>query len=129
MIRYQNDGESFRELLHYVRRELNCNAIINRSDVEKAIQEAVNAVFPGSTHFYCTIHVRSNIEQQFVKCCAIQDKLRILLDLMSDSSESLTQSETRRISKLSELNNRWRTMHDRDIPMQQMFFSDSVNIK
>ena len=116
MIHYRNDAESYQELLDYVRRELNCSPIIIGSDGEKAIQTAVDVVFPESTHLYCTRHVHSNIERRLVKCRATQDERRILLDLIFDSSESLIQSETEEefLERLSELNEQWRTIHDRN---------------
>ena len=116
MIHYRNGAESYQELLGYVRRELNCSAIIIRSDGEKAIQKAVSVAFSESTHLYCTRHVRSNIERQLVKCRATQDERRILLDLIFDSSESLIQSETEEEfqERLSELNEQWRTIYGRN---------------
>ena len=116
MIHYRNDAESYQELLDHVRRALNCGPIIIGGDGEKAIQKAVAVVFPESTHLYCTRHIRSNIERQLVKYRATQDERRILLDLIFDCSESLIQSETEEEfqERLSELNEQWRTIHDRN---------------
>jgi len=116
MIHYRNDVESYQELLDYVRREFNSTTLIIGSDGDKAIHKAVENVFPGSTHLYCTRHVRDNIERQLIKCRMTHDERRVLLDLIFDSSESLIQSETEEEfqERLDGLNEHWQTIQARD---------------
>ena len=91
MIHYRDDAQSYQELLDYTRRELNnCSTLVIGSDGAKAIKKAVDSVFPDSTHLYCTRHVCGNIERQLMKCRTTLDERRSLLELMFDSSESLT---------------------------------------
>ena len=117
MIHYIDDAQSYQELLDYTRRELNnCSTLVIGSDGAKAIKEAVDSVFLESRHFYCTRHVRGNIERQLMKCRTTLDKRRSLLELMFDSSESLIQSETKEEfqDRLNELSEYWKTIQRRD---------------
>ena len=117
MIHYQDDAQSYQELLEYVRRELNhwCTLVIE-SDGAKAIKKAMDSVFSDSAHLYCTRHVRQNIERQLIKCRTTLDERRGLLELMFDSSESLIQSETEEEfqDRLNELSEYWRTIQTHD---------------
>ena len=117
MIHYRDDAQSYQELLDYTRRELNnCSTLVIGSDGAKAIKKVVDSVCPGSTHLYCTRHVRGNIERQLMKCRTTLDERRSLLELIFDSSESLIQSETEEEfqDRLNELSEYWKMIQRRD---------------
>jgi hypothetical protein len=116
MVHYKCDDESYQELFEYVRTELREPfPLIIGSDGDKAIQSAIDQVFPSSIHLYCTRHVKQNIERQLMKSGIALDDRCLLLERIFDFPESVIQAESDD------------QFHDRLLDLQKLWISIKNN--
>lgn len=116
MVHYKCDDESYQELLEYIRRELREPfPLLIGTDGDKAIQSAIDQVFPSSIHRYCTRHVKQYIERQLVMSGIALDDRHLLLERIFAFSESVIQAES---------DNQF---HDRLLDLQKLWISIKNN--